>query len=485
MPETIHDHLVRLVVPFDFKCGITKARSIVEHSGSWKVDKPKPKDLFLHIKSLISGESAAETIGYRNILDRDPQSPEIFPLLADTVIELRKKEPEGPGSDDFSINFTIPAIRLYLFETGVGFFVVDIRYCNPRSLCAVARGNFYLKKIGIRKDDCTYSHTDPVDNTIIVEDEFPGISFIRKMATDFGEFSFFERKNDFPRHCLVFTYLILDQIEKNPEKRIQFIEKSLFRLSKGWHCNYYPPLEKNESDNNPALLNFVDNIYWGVTLEGCANISYFTHDGSPDHFVSEILPGRIQESYFYLYILALVQRFSLLILAQRTGKIPLNAGQSMQKLPADSGALKEIRLLQKDIPFYGLRINFSQVSHNLHYTLFYEKLKDVYRVDHLFNELDTEVKNLGAVLDQFDALEKSEKEQKQKNIELWIAVAAIIFAIASVLSDGLGFLSYMKWFDEKCPIVSLGWVLGFIIVLFFIARSILKNTAFFSGKNGK
>jgi len=485
MAETVHDHLVRLVVPFDFKCGIAKARSIVEHSGIWKADSPNPKDLFLHIKSLISEESPVETIGHQYILERGHQSPDNLPIWPDTVIELRKKSPEGPGSDDFFIDFTVPAIRLYLFETGVGFFVIDARYCKPESLCAIARGNFYLKKIGIKKRDCTYSHTVPSDNTTIVEDEFPGISFIRKMASDFGEFSFFERENDFPRHCLVFTYLILDQVEKNPEKRMQRIKKSLFRLSKGWHCNYYPPLEKNEIDNNPAILNFVDNIYWGVSLEGCANISHFTHDGSPDHFVRKILPERIQDSYFYLYILALVQRFSLLILAQRTGRIPLNAGQPMKKLPADSEALDETRQLQKDIPFYGLRINFSQVSHNSHYTLFYEKLKDVYRVDHLFSELDTEVKNLGAVLDQFEVLEKNKKEEKLKNIELWIAMAAIVFAIASVLSDGLGFLEIMKWFDDECPIISLGWVLGFIALLLIIARFILKKSAFFSGKNDK
>lgn len=485
MPETIHDHLVRLVVPFDFKCNFAEARSTVEKSGLWNAVSSSPKDLFLHIKNLVSGESPVETIGHQYILDRDPQSPEIFPLLADTVIELRKKEPEGPDSEDFSINFTIPAIRLYLFETGVGFFVVDVRYCNPQSLCAIARGNFYLKKVGIRKEDCTYSHTNPFDKTIIVEDEFPGISFIRTTASKFGKFSFFERENDFPRHCLVFTYIILDQVEENQDQRTQFIEKSLFRLSKGWHCDYFPPLKKKENDNNPAILNFVDNIYWGVTLEGCANISHFTHDGSPDHFISNFLPERIKESYFYLYILALHQRFSLLILAQRTGRIPLNAGPSMKKLSTDSDALDEIRQLQKDIPLYGLRINFSQVSHNSHYTLFYEKLKDVYRVDQLFSELDTEVKNLGAVIDQLEALDKCKKEEKLKNTELWIAVAAIIFAVVSVLSDGLGFLSFMKWFDDECPIISLGWVLGFIIVLFFIARSILKKTAFFSGKNGK
>lgn len=485
MAETIHDHLVRLVVPFDFNSSFAEAHSVVENSGIWKANNSSPKDLFLHIKNLISGESPIETIGRQYMLESDAQSAEGIPIKTDTVVELRKKNPEGPDSEDFFIDFTIPAIHLYLFETRVGFFAVDVRYREPQSLCAIARGNFYLKKIGVEIFGCTYSYSDPADNSAIVESEFPITSFIRKTASGFGDFSFFERENNLPRHCLIFCYLILDKVEKNAEKRTRFINESLFRLSKGGHCNYFPPLDKIDSDNNPAILNFVDNIYWGVTLEGCTNISYFTHDGSPDHFLQKIFPERIQESYFYLYILALVQRFSLLILAQKTARIPLNVGQSIKELSADHVALDKIRQLQQDIPFYGLRINFSQVAHSSHYTLFYEKLKDVYRVDHLFSELDTEVKNLGAVIDQFEALVKSEKEEKQKNIELWIAMAAIVFAIASVLSDGLGFLSFMNWFDEKCPVTSLGWVLGSVALLLIIARLILKKTVFFSGKNDK
>jgi hypothetical protein len=470
MPETIHDHLVKLVIPFHFECSYQDALSRINETGSWNVGQIDPHDLFLHIKKLVS--DAEESIGRYYSLSDAFRSQENFPGKKDTIIELCKEQPEGQGSSAFFIRLVVSALHLFLFETGVGIFVVDVKYVDPVNICVVARANFYLKKIGDKKND-SLSYAYMSEGNRIVKEEFPMVSFISATVSSFGDYSFFESGNAFLRHCYVFSYFILDLVGKEKESRNDFISTSLFRLSKGVHCNLYPPADQFNTKNYPSIISFVDHIIWGIAQEGVSCIGYITHDEQSDHFLRKYFPKRVQDSYFYLYILAMVQRFSLISLAQKTSKILTKFQQPIQNLKHYDPALQLIYELQEDIPLYGLRVNFSQVSHNSHSTLFYEELKSVLRIEQLHSELDTEVKNIGSVIALYE-------QKKQKIFELRIAVVAIVFALISVLSDGLGFFSIMGWFEAEFPVCSLSRLIFIVVILLYFVWLLLKKTGFFS-----
>jgi hypothetical protein len=276
--------------------------------------------------------------------------------------------------------------------------------------------------------------------------------------------SFFEEKNRMPRHCYLFSYLLLDHVPVSENEENGFMAEALFRLRNGFNAHYYPSKKECDFECNSQVLNFVHNIFWGVSQEGVACIACLTDESQQTHFLQKIFIYNVQNSYFYLYVLAMAQRFSLLSISKRTADLPSGIRYSFDLLKNEKEIIKTIDALQKDIVLYGLRINFSQVAYNFHYTLFYEKVREVFRLDLQHNELDVELKNLGALIGIIE-------QKKQKNFELSILAAAFVFAVVSVMSDGLGFLHYMKWFDDArplCSLIQLFAVVALILVLFWI-----------------
>ena len=129
--------------------------------------------------------------------------------------------------------------------------------------------------------------------------------------------------------------------------------------------------------------------------------------------------------------------------------------------------------MQSDIVLYGLRINFSQVAYNFHYTLFYEKVREIFRLDLQHTELEVELKNLGALIGFIE-------QKKQKNFELSVLAAAFVFAVVSVLSDGLGFLQFMNWFDDARPVCSLMQLIVAVALMLIFFWIFLKRKGLFN-----
>lgn len=392
-----------------------------------------------------------------------------FPLLKNQTGVLLKKGSGGQEVPDFKIRFTVPDVYLFLFETQVGFIVLDIKYVESESLEAVQMANHQLKKIGLSRSFISRDGEKP-------DKASKGMGFFNRFFESLKALvslvSFFEEQDRMLRHLYLFSYLTLDHLPESEEERNEFMAGTLFRLRNGFHAHYDPSKIEFELGHNSQVLNFVHNIFWGVSQEGVACVACLTGDSRQTHFLTQIFKYNVDNSYFYLYILAMAQRFSLLIIAKKTANIPLEKRGSIDELENKKEIICAIDALRQDIVLYGLRINYSQVSYNFHYTLFYEKLRDVYRLDYQHTELDTEVKNLGALIDIIE-------QKKRINFELNAAVALLVFAVVSVLSDGLSFFQFMNFFNKQYPFLSLtGLILIVAIVLMFFRRFLKKDVLY-------
>ena len=72
-------------------------------------------------------------------------------------------------------------------------------------------------------------------------------------------------------------------------------------------------------ENNPNVLRFFENSYWGISTEGLNNIVYLVDDNTTNEFMTTGYQKNLQNSYYYIYILALHQRFALLNFCSRVG----------------------------------------------------------------------------------------------------------------------------------------------------------------------
>jgi len=465
----LHDHFVKLVIPFEYSMGYSEAISAIRASQCWESNKRVPRDMFLHIKHLISSEATNNSIGANYVLSTTGRSTCNFPLLKDQAGVLLKKGSGDPELPDFEIKFTVPEVYLFLFETQVGFIALDIKYIEPGSLEVIEMANHQLKKIGLSRSFICRDGEKP-------EKAKKGIGFFDRFFESLKPLvslvSFFEEQDRMLRHLYLFNYLILDHLPESDTEKTNFIFETLFRLRNGFHAHYYPSKKEFDPESNSQVLSFVHNIFWGVSQEGVACVAYLTGDFRQTHFLTQIFKYNVENSYFYLYILAMAQRFSLLIIAKKTADIPLEITGSIDELKNKKEIICTIDALRQDIVLYGLRINYSQVSYNFHYTLFYEKLRDVFRLDYQHTELDTEVKNLGALIDIIE-------QKKRINFELNAAVALLVFAVVSVLSDGLSFFQFMNFFNTQCPFLSLtGLILIVAIILMFVRHFLKKDVLY-------
>ena len=467
---TLHDHFVKLIIPFEYSKEYSSTVSKIRESKSWKQNERVSRDLFLHAKRLISSEISENSIGANFLLSQEGRKDLEFPLLKDQFGVLLKKGAEGPDLPDFKIRFSIPEVYLYLFETRVGFIVLDIKYAEPESLEAVEMANHQLKKIALSR---SFIYRDGEKS----EKNEKGIGFFDRFFESLkllvSLVSFFEEQDRMLRHFYLFSYLILDHVPESETERNKLIAETLFRMRNGFHAHYHPSKKEYDLEHNSQFLSFVHNIFWGVSQDGAACVAFLTEDSRQTHFLTHIFRYNVENSYFYLYMLAMAQCFSLLSISKRTAELPPEIRGSIDVLKNKKEIIGAIDALQQEIVLYGLRINYSQVAFNFHYTLFYEKLREVFRLDYQHAELDAEVKNLGALINIIE-------QKKQKNFELFVLAGAFVFALVSVASDGLGFLQTMKWFNTDCPLWSLTELTAVVAFVLMIFRHFLKKNIFFS-----
>jgi len=463
----LKDHMVRLVIPFEFVADYATTSAIIRRSLHWEATSKLPRDLYPHIKHLISLKNGDRSIGEHYLLTEAGSKELAFPLQPTELGILRKHQSRGPGSSDFVIRFKVPEVNLYFFESCVGFVVLEFVYVEPESLDAVEMANYQLKKLSLGK--CKFLYDKGIEIRTKKTESFSFIPFLNAVTTSLEVVSFFDDEDRLPRHCFLFSYLLLDHIPENDVDRNRFITETLFRGRNGVHNEYVPSYMEYNLEQNPYLLNFVHNIFWGISQEGACCLAYITKSTSQEFFLKSRLPENIRSTYFYLYMLAMAQRFSLLSIARKTAALPGNVRYSIEKLKQDDAVIMKIDALRQDIVLYGLRINYLQVAYNYHYTIFYEKLRDVFRLDIQHAELEVELNNLGSLIGMIE-------QRKQKNFELLILAIATVFALVSVLSAGLDFFNKMNWFDKICPfhsLASLGLAIGFLLLISFFA---LKKT---------
>lgn len=424
MSYPTEDRRLWLILPFTYKTPFHKACSELASNG-WRENDFSSKQIFFHIKSLISKENRNERIGARFVLNDRVR----YELQHNTTAEYQIRcAKNGPFRDSFFLK----TIEIVLFETQVSFLVFEVNLRQNISVEDMTLVAYYLKKFN--KDEITVFYQKKLsrDNAETIQTNLDEIT--ARLLSPLEVESYFETEKTPPRQAFIFSAAVLSAACFTEMHQRNDLGRVIFVLRRSFKKSYKPALREFDLENNPDVLQLFENIYWGFSLEGVTCLAFYTNDKETDEFVKSLM-GRLSQTYLYLLLLALHQRYSLLkynIDAAKLQKTPHG------DLPEDLSAISH---LQAQIAWFQLRAMFDHISSNTHYTLLYERFCQVFRIKALASELMDEIRTL-AILSRLKQDERQRKQEKEKrehreNLEtIFIALSTLLVGV-SLASDGL------------------------------------------------
>ncbi len=463
------DHRLWLFLPTSYTKPFDEASAELSQCG-WKEEEEGINHtyLFFHINNLISNQVRNERVGRRFALNNRLR----YNLQHNTTAEYQVKCARG---DDFHAPFYIRKIELVLFETQISFLIFEIALKDHATIKEFTLAAYYLKKFHGEDVSICFEKKIEKDKTESVTTSLGEIA--TNLLQSLGVESYFQTQKGMPQQAFIFSAAILDADVHTQLRAQNELGRVIFELRRSFKKSYKPPPREFNLEGNPDVLQFFDNVYWGLSLEGATCLAFYTGDETTDNYMKSYI-GTLSRSYLYILLLALHQRYALL-------KYNIDAAK-IQK--TDHGDLSKISDLQEQIAWFQLRAMFTHISSSTHYTLLYERLCAVFRIQELAKELMDEIRTL-AILSRLkqDAIQvqkekeeqrqRDEKRAREKSLEqIFIALSTLLVGV-SLASDGLqsGMTDVLDYFfgerfaTDHRSIIS--WIIFIVTLVVFFLRS--------------
>jgi hypothetical protein len=487
---TIKRNFSTLVVPFVFDKDYKEVVKFVTSSNNWSSKKNKNRQkLYEHIQHLAVEEEADEktgTIGrIFNLTETGYESAGLPKNIKSNPFTIKKKEKE--------YTFRISETNLYLFETNIGFLVFELEYPKDIHIDSYIETNNILKNIkphrGVTWEMFTGKQTPSIEIHLS--------EITERILVDFKVSSYFESEKDVPIRGLMFNSIVIGFEDYNNADIQEYkneLKRYLFELRRLFSSSYKPSPEEFKIENNNEILQTFDNSYWGVALEGVANIAYLINDEHCDSFFKNSYISTIKSTYFYIYMISLHQRYALLNLSIRSSKLLIQPSVNV-----NNDSTITVRGLRKEMIFFTLRSAFKHVSSVTHHGKVYKILNDTLQIDELNKELHFELEILDSMIEaelheelklkEKEQLEKEkqvenerkEREQQQSNLEKRsiknrekfqdnLLILSNIFVVISTLSATWSLLS--PFFNGEYPAL---WSKGFYLIVLIFSTVIISG----------
>lgn len=306
--------LTRIIVPFAYDNYQHAFQNI--NQAYWSAKDLKTNRLFTHIEKLVSSQKNPCTISTRFVLQQKGRRAYSLPQNHNHLLRFHVNKTKH-------YDLSISNVELYLFETDIGFLIYEIDYGENMNLAQIIDANYHLKKFYDKDRFFTYKFKESKDSSVMKTVRLDQLT--TNLLNDFNVKTYFDAsKKNLPFHALVFNAVLIDDPIVRSGKGEHIITEYLFRMRRSFEESYKPNKLVYDKINNPEIVQIFENNYWGISLEGCANIVYLVGDPKTDHFFQENYFPQIRSTYFYMYILALHQRYALLHYSILTLKLPIS-----------------------------------------------------------------------------------------------------------------------------------------------------------------
>lgn len=241
------------------------------------------------------------------------------------------------------------------------------------------------------------------------------VDLTNKLLEEIGNVYSFADRTKIGHHSLLYSCsLIQTPNDLNNTSHEDFeleVANKVFKISHGYKKTYY----KNstlEDINRPF-----DNVMWGFSAEGVSNMIYSVSDRQAIEFFKSSFHSKWATNYYFMYILALLQKYSLLYYSMRATDILLQSsvylGKDVSELTMEQREeeLKRIQQFHAKILKFTIHGYYEQISYHTHYNDLYEDLMKKLRISELQQELSPKMEAFSQVIKTL-VHEQNTKEQE-------------------------------------------------------------------------
>jgi len=394
-------------------------------------------------------------------------------------------------------------IGMFLFKSGIGFIVIDLKFGSNPDIQSVIDTNFYIKRL-LNKKVTLKSHyksyrVDGKKVSIVDEDtslndfkEAAVLPFDKswlvmdipdpKLKTEQFEVCIEEKEGkngDLIKTAKLYgqkttmadiIIRLLKGIEtsqffgsvssadgeskpvhclpytvaiaqKGEEWNDEEVGKNLYQLRHGFN-NSHKPTMKSKSLDNREVERVFENSIWGVSKEGYANIVIPTEDDR--NFFEGSYLGSVKKEYRFLYILGLHQYFGLVGFANELSSLPSDTTNY------NRDSMYKLEMLTMRMGFFYLKSIFNEVSFLSHQQEVYERIMDVLAISDLLGELKHESDNILMIIQNYQGAIQETRIKRFSWIGSVFAVLAIIQSVWELVDSYFS----AKAFNEAFVLVS-------------------------------
>jgi hypothetical protein len=406
-----------LIIPFSYNKSYQEVEETL--ATDWISDNKKieRKNILEHVSNLIASNLEDITNGtIGRYFELNVNAREKYHLPVNTSQNFYLMDENG----EEVTNFKITKVYLYLFETQIGFLLYDIKH-NSNDLETIILTNYHLKHLNHMYNAKLYNQKEyflffkkkakPISELTM---DFRTLSEISgNILNELHMHTYFTNSNSNPETAVIYNFMLLDKMFLREPQWENKLKLALFKLRKGYKNSYLPSPLEFDIVNNPQTIQLFKNSYWGVSLEGLANLAYLTENNVTNDFFTSNYTGNLEISYFYIYILALHQRYAFLALNVEASEI--NKDEDETVIDVNSSEAKVLKL-RKDINFLILRGFFKHVSSVTHQQALYEVIAKNLSIEELKQDIHSEMEALASLAELQAA--KREKEKEKREMEL-------------------------------------------------------------------
>ena len=243
----------------------------------------------------------------------------------------------------------------------------------------------------------------------------------------------------------LFTYCQIDDSDKEGLTKDDFLP-DLIRLSRCVSNKYLLPFD--DLAKSDAVLQCFENIYYASSVEGTAIIAVAKK--SNKGFVSQ-MDGNVRLRYLWIYILAVIQRYTLLNMNRQLLAVASTNDEAM--LWKLINTIKDVKI----------RCYYTSVSPYTQQDQFYQLCCNNLHVKETFDEIDEKTKALNITI----------SHDMQKRLDL-LTLGLSAFAVISIACDLFTLIQYAHNGGQTWARVLL-WASPVIIICIFILHFTLKR----------
>ncbi|MCL2861597.1 MAG: hypothetical protein FWE22_04205 [Firmicutes bacterium] len=333
--------------------------------------------------------------------------------------------------DNAQYKIQLTDVRIFLFETGVGFLEVECVYPEGSTINDYLECNYFISETkGTKADVNVFSHTRKLDKDTEEVMEFKLKDLLLNVLSYVGDVRHFEGDSTqfSDKNTVIYSYALLT---KEPKTLPYDLAATLFLARKNFKGSYKFPQREYDIASNRNIFQSFGNSYWATSQCGTINLSHLTDDETTNDFFKTLFPSKLRNAYYHLFLSVLHQKYAMYILSR------IECLEKIEKnYEASKKQLKEVRENQEKAALLKMRAFFKNPSNHEHINKYFELLNVTYEIEEIYKDFCDSIQSAETICDthvaKIESYENKIAALKKEKISVILTVFTPVVAFITV-----------------------------------------------------